>query len=32
MKRVLDMIPSPNLGIIYDPVNFLPEARAARER
>jgi len=29
MKRTLDMIPSPNLGIIYDPVNFLPAARAA---
>ncbi len=29
MKRVLDMIPSPNLGIIYDPVNFLPAARAS---
>lgn len=24
MKRVFDLIPSPNLGIIYDPVNFLP--------
>lgn len=24
MKRVLELIPSPNLGIIYDPVNFLP--------
>lgn len=24
MKRTLDIIPSPNLGVIYDPVNFLP--------
>ncbi|QEN04317.1 sugar phosphate isomerase/epimerase [Thiospirochaeta perfilievii] len=24
MMRVLELIPSPNLGIIYDPVNFLP--------
>ena len=24
MKRTLELIPSPNLGIIYDPVNFLP--------
>jgi len=29
MQRALEMVPSPNLGIIYDPVNFLPFARAA---
>ncbi|MBN2657563.1 MAG: sugar phosphate isomerase/epimerase [Spirochaetales bacterium] len=28
MKRTLELIPSPNLGIIYDPVNFLPADRA----
>ncbi|MDA3812192.1 MAG: sugar phosphate isomerase/epimerase [Spirochaetaceae bacterium] len=27
MKRALDLIPSPNLGVIYDPVNFLPYKR-----
>lgn len=27
MKRTMELIPSPNLGIIYDPVNFLPTAR-----
>ncbi len=27
MKRTLEAIPSPNLGIIYDPVNFLPVNR-----
>ena len=29
MKRTLDMIPSPNLGVIYDPVNLLPFERAS---
>jgi sugar phosphate isomerase/epimerase len=29
MQRTLEMIPSPNLGIIYDPVNFLPFKRAS---
>lgn len=28
MMRTLELIPSPNLGIIYDPVNFLPSERA----
>jgi|UniRef100_UPI0026344A35 L-ribulose-5-phosphate 3-epimerase len=28
MKRTLELVPSPNLGIIYDPVNFLSSARA----
>lgn len=28
MLRVLELIPSPHLGIIYDPVNFLPASRA----
>ena len=27
MTRTLEMIPSPNLGVIYDPVNFLPNDR-----
>ncbi|MDC7232875.1 MAG: sugar phosphate isomerase/epimerase [Spirochaetales bacterium] len=27
LKRTLELIPSPNLGIIYDPVNFLPSSR-----
>ncbi|MBN2617613.1 MAG: sugar phosphate isomerase/epimerase [Spirochaetales bacterium] len=27
MQRVLEIIPSPNLGVIYDPVNFLPNNR-----
>jgi sugar phosphate isomerase/epimerase len=29
MQRTLEMIPSPNLAIIYDPVNFLPFKKAA---
>lgn len=29
MQRTLEMIPSPNLGVIYDPVNFLPFKRAS---
>ncbi|MBB6481226.1 sugar phosphate isomerase/epimerase family protein [Spirochaeta isovalerica] len=28
MKRTLELIPSPNLGVIYDPVNFLPAAQS----
>ena len=28
MKRTMELIPSPNLGIIYDPVNFLSSERA----
>ncbi len=27
MMRALEMIPSPNLKVIYDPVNFLPSSR-----
>lgn len=27
MQRTLEMIPSPNLGVIYDPANFLPFKR-----
>ncbi len=27
LKRVFDLIPSPNLGLIYDPVNLLPNSR-----
>lgn len=27
VKRVLDLIPSPNLGLIYDPVNLLANSR-----
>ena len=27
MERTLELIPSPNLGVIYDPVNFLPYDR-----
>lgn len=27
VQRVLDLIPSPNLGLIYDPVNLLPNNR-----
>lgn len=27
MLRVLELIPSSNLGVIYDPVNFLPNER-----
>jgi sugar phosphate isomerase/epimerase len=29
LKRTIELIPSPNLGIIYDPVNFLPLERAS---
>ena len=29
MQRALEMIRSPNLGVIYDPVNFLPFDRAS---
>ncbi|WP_028974671.1 sugar phosphate isomerase/epimerase family protein [Spirochaeta cellobiosiphila] len=29
MVRVFDIIDSPNLGVIYDPVNFIPDDRCA---
>jgi len=29
MMRTLEHIPSPSLGVIYDPVNFLPYARSS---